>query len=271
MADGRATKAPQAVEARLRLPPDAELRARRARRGRPGGRARPRARRPAPRRGRRLGAAEARGGPAARRAPRRTAPTSLRPRAPADAEVFDRPRRRALGPEARDLRLPLDGQRRHRRAAPSSRSGSSSSTSTGTSRAGRRARRRSRTSASAGSPAEVNDAAPNTPDYEIPPGFRLREHAQSRQAWELGDGDAVEAVVEFRRAGRRRDGRRAAGRAGAPATRTAAGSASAGATPSRAGCSRFAGDVAPVAPAELVAEYRRCRADARGLPGEPVA
>jgi predicted DNA-binding transcriptional regulator YafY len=37
----------------------------------------------------------------------------------------------------------------------------------------------------------------STPDYEIPDGFQLREHARSRQAWELGDGDAEEVMVEF--------------------------------------------------------------------------
>ena len=36
------------------------------------------------------------------------------------------------------------------------------------------------------------------PDYAIPAGFHLREHAQSRNAWELGDGEAIDAVVEFR-------------------------------------------------------------------------
>jgi hypothetical protein len=33
----------------------------------------------------------------------------------------------------------------------------------------------------------------------VPPGFSLREHARSRQAWELGDGDGIEAVVAFGR------------------------------------------------------------------------
>jgi predicted DNA-binding transcriptional regulator YafY len=47
---------------------------------------------------------------------------------------------------------------------------------------------------------KMNSVKPDTPDYEIPAGFRLAEHARSRQAWELGDGDAVEAVVELRRA-----------------------------------------------------------------------
>ena len=36
------------------------------------------------------------------------------------------------------------------------------------------------------------------PDYAIPADFHLREHAQSRNAWELGDGEAIDAVVEFR-------------------------------------------------------------------------
>lgn len=44
----------------------------------------------------------------------------------------------------------------------------------------------------------VNNARPQTPDYAIPDDFRLREHAGSRQAWEIGDGDALDAVVEFR-------------------------------------------------------------------------
>jgi predicted DNA-binding transcriptional regulator YafY len=50
-----------------------------------------------------------------------------------------------------------------------------------------------------GEPA-INSRQPGTPDYEIPAGFRLAEHARSRQAWELGDGDAVEAVVALHRA-----------------------------------------------------------------------
>ncbi|MEO6056707.1 MAG: WYL domain-containing protein [Gemmatimonadales bacterium] len=47
------------------------------------------------------------------------------------------------------------------------------------------------------SAAEPNPKKPGTPDYEIPAGFDLREHAHSRQAWELGAGDAVAAVVAF--------------------------------------------------------------------------
>lgn len=45
--------------------------------------------------------------------------------------------------------------------------------------------------------AEVNEARPQSPDFDVPREFNLREHAQSRQAWEIGDDDVVEVVVEF--------------------------------------------------------------------------
>lgn len=45
---------------------------------------------------------------------------------------------------------------------------------------------------------EENRGRPRTPDFEPPPGFDLAEHARSRQAWELGDDDAREVIVEFR-------------------------------------------------------------------------
>jgi predicted DNA-binding transcriptional regulator YafY len=44
---------------------------------------------------------------------------------------------------------------------------------------------------------EPNRKRPQTPDFVTPPAFNLREHTRSRLAWELGDADAVEAVVEF--------------------------------------------------------------------------
>jgi proteasome accessory factor B len=43
----------------------------------------------------------------------------------------------------------------------------------------------------------VNKARPQTADFELPAGFDLRTHATSRLAWELGDTDSAEAVVEF--------------------------------------------------------------------------
>ncbi len=46
--------------------------------------------------------------------------------------------------------------------------------------------------------AEPNTRQPAAPDYEIPAGFDLQDHARSRQAWELGTGDAITAVVALR-------------------------------------------------------------------------
>ena len=43
--------------------------------------------------------------------------------------------------------------------------------------------------------AQVNPKREQSPDFEIPRDFRLREHARSREAWELGDAEAVTAVV----------------------------------------------------------------------------
>jgi predicted DNA-binding transcriptional regulator YafY len=42
---------------------------------------------------------------------------------------------------------------------------------------------------------ELNPTRPGAPDYQIPQSFRLQEHARSRHAWELGAGDAMEAIV----------------------------------------------------------------------------
>jgi predicted DNA-binding transcriptional regulator YafY len=44
----------------------------------------------------------------------------------------------------------------------------------------------------------VNPSRPGTADYDIPSTFSLRDHARSRQAWELGAGDVVDALVHFR-------------------------------------------------------------------------
>ena len=43
----------------------------------------------------------------------------------------------------------------------------------------------------------ANRARPQSADFAAPAGFDLREHARSRHAWELGDAEATEAVVEF--------------------------------------------------------------------------
>jgi len=102
--------------------------------------------------------------------------------------------------------------------------------------------------------AEVNPKAPGTPDYEIPLGFDLRRHARSRQAWELGAGDAVVATVAFR------------ARTGAAAAAFRLGEVVEGHPQHRRFRVRrsdafarwllsFAGDVVPVSPRELVDEY----------------
>jgi predicted DNA-binding transcriptional regulator YafY len=44
---------------------------------------------------------------------------------------------------------------------------------------------------------EVNSKKSQTPDYDLPPDFSLREHAKAREPWEIGDGDATPAIVEF--------------------------------------------------------------------------
>ncbi len=46
--------------------------------------------------------------------------------------------------------------------------------------------------------ATVRSTAKQTPDFAVPGSFRLRAHAQSRQAWELGDADVMDGCVEFR-------------------------------------------------------------------------
>ena len=44
---------------------------------------------------------------------------------------------------------------------------------------------------------DVNAARSQSPDYEIPADFKLREHARSKKAWELGDSAGEDAVVDF--------------------------------------------------------------------------
>ena len=44
---------------------------------------------------------------------------------------------------------------------------------------------------------EVNTKKSQTPDYDVPADFSLREHAKAREPWEIGDGDATPAIVEF--------------------------------------------------------------------------
>ena len=102
--------------------------------------------------------------------------------------------------------------------------------------------------------AKVNAKEAGSADYDIPAFFSLREHARSRQAWEIGDGDGFEAVVEFR------------GTAGAVVAAAAVGKPHGDDASRRQFDVRrmdsfarwllaFGGDAVPVAPASLVAEY----------------
>jgi proteasome accessory factor B len=101
----------------------------------------------------------------------------------------------------------------------------------------------------------VNSSRPGTPDYEIPTGFNLRDHARSRQAWELGTGDAIDAVVHFR------------AKSGAAAAALRLGEPIQGHPDNRGFRVRrtesfarwllsFAGDIVPVSPRTLVDEYQ---------------
>jgi len=102
----------------------------------------------------------------------------------------------------------------------------------------------------------ANASAPNTRDYDIPSEFSLREHAKSRQAWEIGDVDSSDALIEFR------------GQSGATMAARAIGEPVDGSDARRRFRVRrsdnfarwllsFAGEVAPVAPDTLVHEYQQ--------------
>ena len=102
--------------------------------------------------------------------------------------------------------------------------------------------------------AKANTLKSGTPDYTIPSSFSLREHAASRQAWEIGDGESFDAVVEFR------------GGTGAVKAAAALGAEVEGGSNRRRFRVRradsfarwllsFGGDARPVEPAALVTEY----------------
>ena len=111
---------------------------------------------------------------------------------------------------------------------------------------------------------KVNRQREGSADYAIPADFSLREHARSRQAWEIGDGDMFEAVVEFR------------GESGAVRAAAALGRADdASPTLRRFDVRRadsfarwllaFAGEARPVSPTSLVDEYRALAERTRAL------
>src|SRR5688572_17255740 len=121
------------------------------------------------------------------------------------------------------------------------------------------------------SAASVNAAQPGTPDYTIPRGFKLKEHARSREAWELGHGDVMEARV---RVVRRTGSASALTRLGHPVSEDA--------SLRRFQIRRmdafvrwlmgFGGAALPVEPPELVAQFRRSVAETLAVydPGSPA-
>jgi hypothetical protein len=101
----------------------------------------------------------------------------------------------------------------------------------------------------------VNTSQPHARDYKTPPDFDLRAHARSRQAWELGAGDSIEAIVQFR------------ANTGAAGAAFRLGEEVPGRPQNRKFQIRrtdafsrwllsFAGDIVPVSPRSLVDEYR---------------
>jgi proteasome accessory factor B len=106
---------------------------------------------------------------------------------------------------------------------------------------------------------DVNSKKAQSADYEVPAEFSLREHAQAREPWEIGDGDAASAIVEF------------VATTGATQAAIRLGKPVAGSNSRRAFDVRrtdafarwllsFGGDARPVGPAELCAEYDRLAA-----------
>jgi predicted DNA-binding transcriptional regulator YafY len=106
---------------------------------------------------------------------------------------------------------------------------------------------------------EVNTKKAQSADYTIPSDFSLRDHAQSREPWEIGDGDATTAVVEFVAT---TGATRAALELGRPVQGSANRREFAVRRPDAFArwLLSFGGDARPVDPPELRAEYERVAA-----------
>ena len=106
---------------------------------------------------------------------------------------------------------------------------------------------------------DVNKKKPQSADYVVPTEFSLRDHARSREPWEIGDGAAMSAVVEFTastgathtalRLGKPVDGNEARRRFDVRRPDAFA-----------RWLLSFGGDVRPIEPVELCEEYRRVAA-----------
>ncbi|HEU5170518.1 MAG TPA: WYL domain-containing protein [Gemmatimonadales bacterium] len=112
----------------------------------------------------------------------------------------------------------------------------------------------------------VNPARAQSPDYAVPAAFHLQEYARSKQAWELGDAGAIDAVV------------RCEGQSGAAAAAAELGEP----VPGDKSCRRFkvrrpdafarwllalGGELRPVEPPEVVQAFERVVADTLALYG----
>ncbi len=102
----------------------------------------------------------------------------------------------------------------------------------------------------------VNTSKSQSADYDIPESFNLRKHAQSKRPWELGEGDANEAIVEF------------SGASGASKAAARLGVSVQGASDRRKfrinrldafarWVLSFGGEAIPIAPPQLVDEFNR--------------
>lgn len=105
----------------------------------------------------------------------------------------------------------------------------------------------------------ANGARAQSPDYDVPTDFSLREHARSRNAWELGDGEPLVAEISF-------EGTSGPTMAASRLGREVAGEASRRTFEVRRldafvrWLLSFAGEVRPVAPADLVTAFEEMRA-----------
>ncbi|MDB4909073.1 MAG: hypothetical protein JWO05_3857 [Gemmatimonadetes bacterium] len=100
----------------------------------------------------------------------------------------------------------------------------------------------------------MNKKKPTEFDYVVPKDFRLKDHAESRHAWEIGDGEAEEMVIEI------------CGESGATMALSRLGHAVEGSERQRSFQVRradaftrwllsFAGEAKPISPPQLIADF----------------
>jgi predicted DNA-binding transcriptional regulator YafY len=106
---------------------------------------------------------------------------------------------------------------------------------------------------------DVNKKKAQSADYVVPDDFSLRDHAQSREPWEIGDGTVMSAVVEFTAS---TGATRAALRLGKPVDGSEMRRRFEVRRPDAFArwLLSFGGDVRPVEPVELCEEYHRVAA-----------